>query len=115
KGGLPVQPPKTISKALPFIQPIRRLADPRLGDQEIAVYFFTLAPRRGGKFEGRLVIVPAAQVKDVPAATSFPELTLYRQDYCTAAWVEGKFVYLCCIRGGEHELLLLRPATVGPA
>ena len=113
KGGLPLQSPKTM-RTLPRMQPFRRLVDPQLGDREIAVYFFTLS-RQGGKFKGRLVVVPAAAVKDAPTASSFPGQTLYRLGFCTTAWVEGKFVYLCCVRGGEDELHLLRPAGADPA
>ena len=114
KGGLALQAPKTMT-ALPWTQPVRRLVDPQLGDREVAVYFFTVARRHGGKFKGRLVIIPAASVKDVPTALSFPGPSTYRQDYCTTAWVEGQFVYLCCVRGSEVELHLLRPTRGDPA
>src|SRR4029077_18850430 len=70
KGGLELQLPATM-RMPPLEPPIRRLVDPQLGDREIAVYFFTLQRRAGVKIEGRLVIVPAAAVKDVPAVSSF--------------------------------------------
>lgn len=107
KGGLGVQFPKTM-KTPSVMQSLRRLVGPPLGEREIAVYFFMHSNDRGGKFPGRLVVVPAALVKDLPGASSFPGQTLYRQGFCTAAWVEGNFVYLCCVEGGERELLLLR-------
>jgi hypothetical protein len=111
KGGLNVELPKTTS---PFsrLQPFQRLVDAQLGDREIAVYFFTLAGRKGGKFAGRLIAVPASSVKDLPVASSFPGRTDYKYGYCMTAWVEGKFVYVCCVfHGGEDELFRLRPAT----
>jgi hypothetical protein len=117
KGGLDLQLPKTM-RALPLMQPVRRVIDARLGEREIGIYFFAVSrsPRLGGgTYKGRLVIVPAASVKDVPAASSFPGATEYKRDFCTTAWVEGKFVYLCCVRnGGEPELHLLRPAVGEP-
>jgi hypothetical protein len=107
KGGLGVPFPKTMSTPS-RMQSLRQLVATRLGEREIAVYFFMHG--KGGKFPGRLVVVPAALVKDLPAASSFPGQPEYRQGFCTAAWVEGNFVYLCCVEGGERELLLLRIA-----
>jgi hypothetical protein len=117
KGGLAVQLPSTIQK-LSRSQPWQRLVDPRLGDREIAITYFTLSDGKRGKFDGLLVVIPAAAVKDLPAASSFAFAAgqpLYRGLYCTAAWTEGKFVYLCCVRGGERELKLLLPATQNAA
>jgi len=115
QGGLALQHPNTM-RTLPWSQPVRRLVDPQLGDHEVGIYFFALSRRRGGTFKGRLVIVPAASVKDLPAETSFfAGRPLYKLSYCTTAWVEGQFVYLCCVTGGEAELLLLRPTRADPA
>jgi hypothetical protein len=112
KGGLDVQFPKTIRKeARHLMQPFRRLVDSQLGDREIAISFFTLSDGKRGEFAGLLVVVPAAAVKDVPTASSFPVQTLYRGVFCTTAWTEGKFVYLCCVHGGSRELHLLRPRS----
>jgi hypothetical protein len=108
--GLAVQVPKTMTK-LSYESPFRRLVDPQLADREIAVYFFPLSGRNGRKIAGRLVVIPAAFVKDLPAATSFPGETVYSKGFCTTSWVEGKFMYLCCVQGSEDDLLRLRPKT----
>jgi hypothetical protein len=116
QGGLALQHPSTM-RALPWSQPVRRLVGPQLGNREVGIYFFTIARRLGGKFDGRLVIVPKSSVNDSPSATSFPGPgpAQYKLGFCTTAWVEGQFVYLCCVRGGgEAELLLLRPTRADP-
>lgn len=113
EGGQAVQPAKTMTPLR--MHPLRRLVDPNLGGREIAVYFFSFPRPRGGKFEGRLIVVRAAAVKDLPAALSFPGLTEYKLGYCTTAWVEGNFLYLCCVRGGEDELHSLRPSRAASA
>lgn len=110
QGGLVVQLPKT-TRELSRSKPVQQLSDPQVGEREIGIYFFTLPGRKGVKIAGRLVVVPASSVKDLPLASSFPGEILYKYGFCTTAWVEGKFVYLCCVRGGEGELLRLRRAT----
>jgi hypothetical protein len=119
KGGLEVQLPKTIrTGALRLLGPFRHLVDPLLGDREIAVSHFTLSDGKRGKFAGVLVVVPVATVKDAPAASSFTtgQTTLYRKGvFCTTAWTEGNFVYLCCVHGDENVLHLLRPAPPASA
>ena len=105
-GGLALRAPATMM-APRGMPPARRLVDSQLGDREVAIYFFTFRGPRGRMLTGRLAVVPAASVKDVPAALSFPGPTLYKSGFCTTAWVEGGFVYLCCVNGGEAEL----PAT----
>jgi hypothetical protein len=89
----------------------------RLGNMDVAVYFFTLRNRRGAALAGRLAVIPKRLVKldDVPTAASFlagpPE---YKPGFCTTAWIEGDFVYVCCLAGGESELHLLIPKRPTP-
>jgi hypothetical protein len=110
RGGLAVQIPKTMMK-LSYGPPFRRLVDPQLANREIAVYFFTFR-HKDRKFAGRLAVIPAALVKDLPAAMSFPTgQPVYSKGFCTTSWVEGKFVYLCCVQGSEDDLRLLSPET----
>jgi hypothetical protein len=95
-GGLAPQLPRTM----------RPLAGPprRLGRFEAAVFFFKL-----GELDGRLAVVPRRFVKasDLPSATSLLSgFISYRPGgFCTTAWVEGDFVYVCCLSGaGLHQL-----------
>jgi hypothetical protein len=115
-GGRAAQLPKTTGK-FSDLAPFRRLVDPQLADREVAIYFFTLVDRNRRKYAGRLVMIPLSLVKDPPAATTFSGgTTVYTRGYCTTAWVEDGFVYVCCIQeGGEGELHLLRPLRNAPA
>lgn len=99
QGGLAVQLPKTMQK-LSRMPAFRQLVDPQLGERQIAIYFFTIAGRKG-----RLAVIPAALVKDLPVATSFPGVPLYIGRYWTTAWVEGNVMYLCCVEGGDDKVL----------
>lgn len=107
-GGEAPQPPATMLTS--------RLVSPprRLGNLDAAVYFFTL-PGRGGPLDGRLAVIPRRFVQSakLPSATSFQSGTIaYPPGFCTTAWVEGKFVYVCCLSGsgsGLHQLVPPRP------
>ena len=73
----------------------------RLGQLEAAIYFFKL-----GELDGRLAVVPRRFVKGgpLPSATSFSSSSIsYGLGFCTTAWFEGDFVFVCCLRGGENE------------
>lgn len=89
----------------------------RLHDKDVAVYFFTVPVRRGPPLAGRLVVVPKRVIKgtQVPAAASFLAGTAYKAGFCTTAWVEGDFVYVCCLSGGEagmRRLLVTQPVAI---
>src|SRR5205823_367397 len=72
----------------------------QLDDRDVAVYFFTI---RG--VQGRLIVIRKAAVIDPPTATSFSTRTIrYGAGYCATAWVEGQFVYVCCVKGGGDLL-----------
>ncbi len=88
----------------------------RLGDSDVAVYFFTLPVRRGPSLVGRLVVVPKRFVKgnQIPTATSFLAGTAYKAGFCTTSWVEGDFVYVCCLSGGEAGMKALLPTHPSP-
>ena len=95
-GGLAPQPPRTMLTGL-VDRPPRRL-----GDFEAAIYFFKL----GGR-DGRLAVIPRRFVKagGLPTATSLLSGSiLSRPGFFTTAWVEGDFVYVCCLSGGENAL-----------
>lgn len=85
----------------------------QLGEGGVAVYFFTIRSR-SKSYEGRLIVVPVASLKDPPTATSFLAGTIdYRPPYHTTAWVEGKLAYVCCVRdGGESTLHWLQRRSV---
>ena len=93
---------------------ILKSAPLQLGELDVAVFFFTIRGSGGKSYEGRLVVMPLASVSDVPSATSFPALPVsYKPPFATTAWVEGDRVYVCCVKnGGEDILLLLRRPTV---
>jgi hypothetical protein len=94
RNGLAPKAPDTMITP-PLVQPPRRLGD------DVAVYFFTI-PLRRVTLAGRLVVIPINRVKpdDIPSATSFTEgLITYKAGFCTTAWVEGDFVYVCCLSG----------------
>ncbi|MGE5191118.1 MAG: hypothetical protein ACM3U2_01365 [Deltaproteobacteria bacterium] len=92
----------------------------RLYELDVAVYFFPLSSRRGAPLDGRLAVIPKRRVVagKVPQATSFlappPHVTYYKNGFCVTAWVEGDFVYICCLRGGENELYRLLPIRTMP-
>jgi hypothetical protein len=104
-GRLPQVPTTMITRML--VDPARRL------DNDVALYFFKVqvpGPRRT-VLNGRLLVIPKRIVKlsDVPSATSFlAGGAIYRTGYCTTAWVEGDFVYVCCL-SGKNELDRLMP------
>jgi hypothetical protein len=84
-----------------------------LGDHDIAVYFFTVRDGDGRTFEGKLIVIPVALMKDPPTATSFLGLpTSYHGAYCTTAWVEGPRVYICCVKGEDRILRNLQHQSV---
>jgi hypothetical protein len=96
--GLAPQSPKTMFTGL-LVRPPRRL-----GELEAAIYFFKLGHR-----DGRLAVIPKRFVKarDLPLATSLLSGSIsYRSGFCTTTWVEGDFVYVCCLSlsGGENGL-----------
>ncbi len=100
-GGLVPQSPKTMFTGL-LVRPPRRL-----GELEAAIYFFKVGNR-----EGRLAVIPRRFVKagDLPLATSLLSATIsYRPGFCMKAWVEGNFVYVCCLSGGEGLDMLAQP------
>ena len=98
----------------------RRLGLPahRLENMEVAVYFFTLSGPRRTVLQGRLAVIPKRLVKpnEVPSAASFlAGPPTYKPGFCATAWVEGEFVYICCLSGGEdglHRLVPQRPETM---
>ena len=97
----------------------RWLVDPprRLGDSGIAVFFFEVPRPDGATLKGRLLIVPKSFVKagDVPTAARFLSgPTQYIRGFQTTAWVEGKFVYVCCLAENASGLRLLQPAAPQP-
>jgi hypothetical protein len=106
RNGQQVQPPDTMITA------DLKGAPQQLGDRDVAVYFFTI--RDGSRtFEARLIVIPRASVVDPPTATSFqPGQFRYRGAYCATAWVEGEFVYVCCVKGGEGLLHKLQHRAV---
>ncbi len=110
---LPKLPETMTSSGL--IDPPRRLDE---DEQDVAVYFF--ATSRRGPLDGRLAVIPKRRVaaSALPQATSFlgpPEATYYENGFCVTAWVEGEFVYICCVKGGENKLHDLLPARTPPA
>jgi hypothetical protein len=105
--GLAPQPPKTMLTG--------RLVPPprRLGRFEAAIYFFKV-----GGLDGRLAIIPRRFVKagGLPSATSLQSGSIsYQPGFCTKAWVEGDFVYVCCLSGGEIEFRQLERPRHEPA
>lgn len=83
------------------------------GGKSTAVYQVALRAHEGHPAaNGFLIVVPVANVIDLPAATSFlgggPN---YRYPgHCATAWVEGNFVYVCCVKGVEANLKSLVPS-----
>lgn len=81
----------------------------RLGNADVAVYFFTLSGPRRTTLNGRLAVVPAAVVVNPPKSTSFGgDTPYYLGPFVTTSWVEGKFAYVCCL-DGTHTLERLKP------
>lgn len=103
-GWLPHVPSTMITRML--VDPPRRL------ENDVALYFFKVpGARRTTILNGRLLVIPKRLVNlsDVPTAASFlAGPTVYKAGYCTTAWVEGEFVYVCCL-SGENELPRLIP------
>lgn len=102
-GRLPQFPATMITRML--VDPARRL------ENDVALYFFKVTGPRRTVLNGRLLVIPKRLVKlsDVPTAASFlAGPTTYKTGYCTTAWVEGDFVYVCCL-SGENELHRLMP------
>lgn len=54
------------------------------------------------RFRGWLILVPITRVVDVPTST-YPDTVHYAQ---TAAWNDGKFVYICLAEQGSLEALV---------
>jgi hypothetical protein len=84
---------------------------------DAAVYFFQLPRRRGGPVAGRLLVIPARSLSNLPAGTSFlADPAIYPGGgYCATVWVEGEFAYVCIVKGGENELQRLhapRPLAI---
>ncbi len=88
----------------------RLIHPPRqLGDLDVAVCFFPLSGRRKAPLDGRLAVIPIQRVvaREIPQAVSFPSppAPIYTTGgFCYTTWVEGDFVYVCCLKGGEDEL-----------
>ena len=75
---------------------------------DVAVYFFTLSDPRRATYQGRLAVVPKGCVMNPPKETRFGESAVYRGAVVTSTWIEGKFVYVCCL-DSAHSLERLRP------
>ena len=110
-GGLDAKVADTM-KANRLVLPPRRL-----DELDVAVYFFAFSAR--GPVDGRLAVIPRRLVvaREMPQASSFlapPETVAYKGGYCITAWTEGKFVYICCLKGGEDELRRLLPHRAPP-
>ncbi|MGQ0635165.1 MAG: hypothetical protein ACT4QC_11180 [Planctomycetaceae bacterium] len=87
-------------------------APPRaLIEGNAAVYFFDV-PTKRGPTEARLLVIPIARLAEAPTAEAFLAGPAYYPalERCSTAWVEGKFAYICCVKGGENILQKLRPA-----
>jgi len=103
-----------VAPKVPGTMVTRRLGLParRLGNMEVAVYFFTLSGPRRTILQGRLAVIPKRLVKpnEVPSAASFlAGPPMYKPGFCATAWGEGEFVYICCLSGGEDALRRLVP------
>lgn len=78
---------------------------------EAGLYFFSMPLRGRAPVDGRLLVVSARRLVSPPTAASFlAGQALYLGGYCTTAWTEGDFVYVCCVKGGEDNLRRLLPA-----
>jgi hypothetical protein len=114
----------SFSPVVPLVLPAtmdtgRLMTPPRQpAGQDAAVYPFSMSVE-GRKLKGCLIVIPRRSVHEgLPVATSFPSFpgsTVYKYGFCTTAWVEGEFVYVCCLRGGEDKLLRLAPPRNPPA
>jgi hypothetical protein len=102
--GLVLKVPTTM-KSSRLVHPPRHL-----GELDVAVYFLPLSGRRGAPLDGRLVVIPIRRVvaNEIPVTDSFlapPAPPIYTAGgFCYTVWVEGDFVYICCVKGGENEL-----------
>jgi hypothetical protein len=103
---LPLQLPRTMDSSW-LVEAPRQLPG-----HEAAVYCFSLSTR----LQGRLIVIPRHAVKvGLPTATKFPGQSEYIGRYCTTAWVEGDFVYVCCLSGLDNEFPRLQRAPSPPA
>jgi hypothetical protein len=111
---------REVPLALPATMDTRWLVTPprQPSGQDAAVYRFSVN-LAGRKLKGCLIVIPRRFVRDgLPVATSFPSFpgqAVYKHGYCTTSWVEGEFVYVCCLSGGEDDLLRLAPPRNPPA
>jgi len=120
EGVLPAQFPEftkfsdSVPPQLPATMDSSWLVEPprQLPGHEAAVYVSSLRK----KFQGLLIVIPRRAVKDgLPSATKFPGQPEYIGLYCTTAWVEGDFVYVCCLSGLKDEFQRLQRAGSPPA
>jgi hypothetical protein len=106
-GGPTLQLPATMQT-----EPLRDRAR-RLEKLEVAIYFFTVPGPRKTTLQGRLAVIPRKRVapRELPLASSFlgGPTSYYQGGYCVSSWVEGQFVYVCCLRGVEADLHRLLP------
>lgn len=84
----------------------------RLPDSDAAVYFFSVSTAQGASIEARLLVVRVSHLRNAPTARTFMGGPAnYWQGYCTTAWAEGEWSYLCCVKGGQNGLRWLRPTN----
>lgn len=98
----------TTMETLALTSPVRVMFE----GEPVAVYLLSLPVRgRSPAVTGFLLAVPVSRVVDVPAAEAFLAAgpNYRRLGYCSTAWVEGDFAYLCCVSGGENNLRRLLP------
>jgi hypothetical protein len=107
RNGAPVKKPGTMIT-------VDLTGSPRqLGNQDVAMYYFTIRNSAGKLVQGRLVVLPKALVIDPPTATAFLAGPIrYNAADCTTAWVEGPYVYVCCVSGGKDLLDKLQQLAV---
>jgi len=91
----------------------RRLPGAEIGAKtDVAVYFFTVSSSPGRPpYQGRLAVVPVRSVINPPGSARFLGVQpIYRGAFVTSAWVEGNFVYLCCLENAQ-SLERLQPQS----
>lgn len=79
---------------------------------QAAVYRFLLRSRRD-TIRGKLVVIPAARVADLPPNSTIFEVTAESSSdgsYSHAAWTEGEFVYVCYVDGHAGNFSTLQQA-----